>query len=179
MAVADAAGYRDMPPSQIVPILADEGSYIVSESTMYRILREEKLFTHRSASRPRRHRRPAEYEATGPNQVWLISGAGRSWDGRCTRGNPRSLRADWCSKLAGRTGWTRRGWWCTRTWGPDEGGDVVGDVAVQDHRGHHGRADSSQGAFQVSRAVCKRRKLRCTCSALTKHHFPRYSRKAL
>ena len=70
VAVVNAAEYRDMPPSQIVPILADGGSYIASESTMYRILREEKLLTHRSASRPRRHRRPAEYEATGPNQVW-------------------------------------------------------------------------------------------------------------
>jgi putative transposase len=70
VSVVNSRLYRDMPPSQIVPILADGGRYIASESTIYRILREEKLLVHRSAVRPRRHRRPTEYEATGPNQVW-------------------------------------------------------------------------------------------------------------
>lgn len=65
--------YRDLPPSQIVPRLADQGRYVGSESTMYRFLREQKQLAHRESSRPRRHRRPQEYEATGPNQVW-------SWD---------------------------------------------------------------------------------------------------
>ena len=33
--------FADLPPCQIVPALADKGEYIASESTMYRILREE------------------------------------------------------------------------------------------------------------------------------------------
>ena len=34
--------YASMPPCELVPALADEGIYIGSESTIYRILREEK-----------------------------------------------------------------------------------------------------------------------------------------
>jgi putative transposase len=30
--------YADLPPSQIIPSLADKGVYVASESTMYRIL---------------------------------------------------------------------------------------------------------------------------------------------
>lgn len=65
--------FRDLPPSQVVPLLADDGRYLASESTMYRLLREEKQLAHRDGSRPRRHRRPRERIATKPNQVW-------SWD---------------------------------------------------------------------------------------------------
>ena len=32
--------YQSLPPSQIVPMLADQGEYIGSESTCYRVLRE-------------------------------------------------------------------------------------------------------------------------------------------
>ena len=39
--------YVDLPPTQIVPKLADEGTYIASESTFYRVLREEKMQHHR------------------------------------------------------------------------------------------------------------------------------------
>lgn len=37
----NSPAYKSLPPSQIVPTLADEGRYIASESTFYRILREE------------------------------------------------------------------------------------------------------------------------------------------
>jgi hypothetical protein len=37
--VANAAEFADLPPSQIVPLLADQGIYLVSESTIYRILK--------------------------------------------------------------------------------------------------------------------------------------------
>ena len=56
-----------------MPILADAGVYIASESTFYRILREEQLLVHRGKAKAARHHRPTEYVATGPNQVW-------SWD---------------------------------------------------------------------------------------------------
>jgi transposase InsO family protein len=73
IAVATSKRFRELPPSQIVPILAEEGLYVGSESSFYRILRREKLLEHREPSRPRQHSRPKEHVAIGPNQVW-------SWD---------------------------------------------------------------------------------------------------
>jgi transposase InsO family protein len=65
--------YRDLSPNQIVPLLADAGRYLASESTLYRILREEDLLHHRERSRAPVRRPPSEHVATGPNQVC-------SWD---------------------------------------------------------------------------------------------------
>ena len=66
--------FRDLSPWQIVAKLADRGVYLASESTMYRLLHEEKLQTHRERSRePHKRHRPKELVATAPNQVW-------SWD---------------------------------------------------------------------------------------------------
>lgn len=66
--------YRDLNPCEIVPILAEKGSYIASESTIYRILKERGLNKSRNNTKsPNRNNRPDELLATGPNQVW-------SWD---------------------------------------------------------------------------------------------------
>jgi len=73
LVIATSKRFRDLPPSQIVPILAEEGVYVASEASFYRLLRQEKLLAHREGSRPRQHSRPEEQVATGPNQVW-------SWD---------------------------------------------------------------------------------------------------
>ena len=73
IAHATSAEYRDLPPRQIVPLLADKGVYVASESSFYRVLHEHDLMSHREPSRPRTHRRPPEHVATGPNTVW-------SWD---------------------------------------------------------------------------------------------------
>lgn len=62
--------YRDMNPHQIVADLADQGRYVASESTMYRIMKEEGQDTHRQGSTPRKHTKPMELTATAPNQVW-------------------------------------------------------------------------------------------------------------
>ena len=63
--------FASMPPCEIVPALADEGKYIASESTFYRILREEKMQNHRGRSQePGKHGKPTSYVATAPNQVW-------------------------------------------------------------------------------------------------------------
>jgi transposase InsO family protein len=62
--------YADLAPSQIVPKLADEGRYIASESTIYKILKEEKLNTHRGRTSPPVKREPPTHIATAPNQVW-------------------------------------------------------------------------------------------------------------
>ena len=65
-----APEFVDLAPHQIVPKLADMKIYVASESTLYRLLRAEKLNAHRGRAKPRTHRRPAEHKATGPNQVW-------------------------------------------------------------------------------------------------------------
>ena len=36
--------HADLSPSKLVPTLADQGIYLASESTIYRILKEEKLY---------------------------------------------------------------------------------------------------------------------------------------
>ena len=62
--------YADLPPTQIVPKLADKGTYIASESTFYRVLREEKMQNHRGRSQRPERRMPESHLAIAPNQVW-------------------------------------------------------------------------------------------------------------
>ena len=64
--------YASMPPCEIVPALADEGKYIASESTFYRVLREEDMQHHRGRSEASgKHAKPTSYAATAPNQVYM------------------------------------------------------------------------------------------------------------
>ena len=42
--------FKDLPPSQIVPRLADRGKYVASESTLYRLLRRAGQMRHRRTS---------------------------------------------------------------------------------------------------------------------------------
>lgn len=63
--------YKDMPPCEIVPSLADKGEYIGSESTIYRILREEKQLAHRGRTEAPHKRVITTHEATDKNQVWM------------------------------------------------------------------------------------------------------------
>jgi putative transposase len=68
--------FADLTPGQIVAILAEERNYVGSESTMYRIMRQEGLLNHRGRSRlPREPRDPPVLEATGIHQVlaWDIT----------------------------------------------------------------------------------------------------------
>jgi putative transposase len=67
---ANSAQFRDLSPKQVVPALADQGVYIASESSFYRILRENKMMAHRHSSNPPVFNRPREHVATGPCQVW-------------------------------------------------------------------------------------------------------------
>ena len=73
LAIANNRVYRDKSPKQIVPLLADTGAYVASESTFYRVLREEKQLAHRGRAKPAESRPPREHRATGPNEVY-------SWD---------------------------------------------------------------------------------------------------
>lgn len=67
--------YRDLPPSQIVPRLADQGQYLASESTMYRLLRQEKQLRHRHACKAKQQVRPVPWVANTANQLvsWDIT----------------------------------------------------------------------------------------------------------
>lgn len=72
--VANSEEFGALPPSQIVPILAERGEYLASESSFYRVLRTAGQVKHRHASRPAKPRaRPRAHAATAPNQLY-------SWD---------------------------------------------------------------------------------------------------
>jgi putative transposase len=73
LTVVTSAAYRDLSPHQIVPHLADDGCYLASESTLYRILREERWLRHRGRAKAPVRRPPPTHVATGPDQLW-------SWD---------------------------------------------------------------------------------------------------
>lgn len=71
LAVANSAEFGHLPPSQIVPRLADRGEYLASESTFYRVLRAENQLTHRRAERPAHPRaKPRALRATAPNRLY-------------------------------------------------------------------------------------------------------------
>jgi len=66
--------YKSLPPSQIVPILADQGVYLGSESTYYRLLREAGQVNRRGKAKPpNKVKKPKGYKAVAANKVW-------SWD---------------------------------------------------------------------------------------------------
>lgn len=73
MEVLNCERFCDRAPAQVWATLLDEGTYLASVSTMYRLLRAR----HQVRERRRITRHPAhlkpELVATGPNQVW-------SWD---------------------------------------------------------------------------------------------------
>lgn len=73
LTVANSAEFAALAPSQIVPILAERGQYLASESTFYRILREAKQLKHRQASRVATCHKPKALKATAPNRLY-------SWD---------------------------------------------------------------------------------------------------
>ncbi len=72
--VCNSTSYKSLPPSQIVPRLADKNTYYGSESSFYRVLREHAQDNHRGrAHAPRKVAKPKSWSASGSNQVW-------SWD---------------------------------------------------------------------------------------------------
>lgn len=76
LAAANEERFAALPPSQIVPILADEGRYLGSESTLYRALRAAGQLSHRRPERASTLRvKPRALSATGPNQLvsWDIT----------------------------------------------------------------------------------------------------------
>jgi putative transposase len=71
--VSGSRAYRDLSPWHMVAQLADAGRYLGSESSFYRVLKQNDLLSHRQKSKPRVPRRPKDLTARNPNEVW-------SWD---------------------------------------------------------------------------------------------------
>ena len=71
IAVCNSERFKESTPHEIVPLLLDDGRYIASVRTMYRILKEEKLIHLRNGNRKRKKRsKPPERKAIEPNKVW-------------------------------------------------------------------------------------------------------------
>lgn len=74
LAACNSPEHAHLPPSQIVPRLADKGCYLGSESTFYRVLRAAHQHQRRGRSQaPRKLGLPTTHVAMAANQVW-------SWD---------------------------------------------------------------------------------------------------
>jgi len=65
--------FVDRSPAEVVATLLDEGEYLCSERTMYRVLAANQLVRERRNQREHPPYTKPELVATGPNQVW-------SWD---------------------------------------------------------------------------------------------------
>lgn len=73
LAICHEPRFTDLPPAQIVPRLADEGVYVASESSFYRVLRAAQEQHHRGRAKASSKTEPQRHVAYGPNEVW-------SWD---------------------------------------------------------------------------------------------------
>jgi putative transposase len=73
LAVLDSPRFADKAPRQVWALLIDEGAYLASVSTMYRLLREAGQVRERRAQAAHPARTKPELIAGAPNEVW-------SWD---------------------------------------------------------------------------------------------------
>ena len=78
LAALNADRFADKAPAQIWAILLDEGTYLGSISTMYRLLRAEGQVRDRRAQAAHPPRVRPELLANGPDQIWSCEvGSGR------------------------------------------------------------------------------------------------------
>lgn len=71
IATLNAPEFKNLAPSQIVPRLADQGRYVASESTLYRLLHQAGQMRHRRLERaPKKRIKPRALVATQPNQIY-------------------------------------------------------------------------------------------------------------
>jgi hypothetical protein len=69
--IANEPRFAELPPARIVPMLADEGVYVASESSFSGVLRSRVQTRHRGrAKAPQRTRPPSTHVATAPRQVF-------------------------------------------------------------------------------------------------------------
>jgi putative transposase len=71
LAACNCDEFANLPPSQIVPRLADQEQYLASESSFYRIPRAHEQQQHRGRAKPSvRRKPPTSFKAAGPCEVW-------------------------------------------------------------------------------------------------------------
>lgn len=73
LALLNADRFADLPPAEVYATLLDEGKYVCSVRTMYRILHAEHEVRERRRQLRHPHYQAPELLATRPNQLW-------SWD---------------------------------------------------------------------------------------------------
>jgi len=73
LAVLHEPRFADLAPAEVYATLLDEGRYLCSERTMYRVLGENNQVRERRNQLRHPHYAPPELLATRPNQLW-------SWD---------------------------------------------------------------------------------------------------
>jgi len=85
--------YSSLAPSQIVPALADQGLYLASEASFYRVLREaDQLHRRGKEQAPRSVSKPRSYKASAPNHIWFAP--------RCKE-KARSWQKEYCVHISG------------------------------------------------------------------------------
>ncbi len=87
LAVLNAERFADKSPAQVWAVLLDEGVYLASVSTMYRVLRAADQVRERRAQAAHPARVRPELTADGPSQVW-------SWDITKLKGPSRGVWFD-------------------------------------------------------------------------------------
>lgn len=118
--VLTSSKYAGLSPKQLVPQLADEGLYLASESTMYRIQRRHGLRTKKlNTTRTHVTRACTVHQATHPNQVW-------SWD---ITWLPTTIRGVYLHLYLVMDVWSRRivGWCIDKK----ESSDIAAALIVQ------------------------------------------------
>ena len=71
LCVANEVRFAAVPPARIVPMLADEGVYLASESSFTRVLRAHGQSKHRGRAKvPRPVRPPTTHIASAAREVW-------------------------------------------------------------------------------------------------------------
>jgi transposase InsO family protein len=87
VAVLDSERFADKSPAQVWAVLLDEGLYLGSVSTFYRVLRSDGQVRERRAQASHPARVRPELVADGPDQVW-------SWDITKLKGPTRGVYFD-------------------------------------------------------------------------------------
>ena len=130
LTVANSAEFAHLPPSQIVPLLADQGQYIASESTFYRILRQAGQLAHRRCEQPAQARhKPKAVCATQPNQLY-------SWDISYL---PSTVKGQYFYLYVFLDIFSRKivGWQVYAEESSQNASDVIQDICQRERIGHH------------------------------------------
>ncbi|MFT6703376.1 MAG: putative transposase [Pseudomonadales bacterium] len=69
LAICNESAYSHLPPSQILPQLAEKGVYVARESSFYRVLKAHGQLKHRGRAKQKQTRIPDTHIALEPNAV--------------------------------------------------------------------------------------------------------------